>query len=180
MTTFKITRDDYFPAPPDKKDYGIGIIGCGGIVRGAHLPAYRNCGYRVVACCDIVEANAREAAEKFDIPVCSTRLEDVLNHPEVEIIDLGVHATQRLPIIEQIAAAPRKPRAILSQKPFAMNYADAARMVEVCDEAGIVLMINQQARWAPAHRGMAREMARQIYEMDAVINDVEIFQRHVP
>ncbi|HVF09884.1 MAG TPA: Gfo/Idh/MocA family oxidoreductase, partial [Abditibacteriaceae bacterium] len=132
MADFKITRDDYFPSPPEKRDYGIGIIGCGGIVRGAHLPAYQTCGYRVIACCDLEEADARVAAEKFNIPVYSLRLEDVLNHPEVEIIDLGVHATQRLPLIAQIAAAPRKPRAILSQKPFAMNYDDAARMVELC------------------------------------------------
>ena len=179
MSDYHLTRDDYFPSPPDDKGYGIGIIGTGGIVRGTHLPAYRNCGYRVLACCDIVEDNARQAAEAFNIPVYSNKMEDVLNHPEVAIIDLAVHATQRLAVIEQIARAPRKPRAILSQKPFAMNYADAARMVELCYEAGIVLMINQQARWAPAHRALKHVIdSGQLGHVYSVTHLLRAFQDH--
>lgn len=151
MSDFTLTPDTYFPHPPVVKDYGIGIVGCGSIVRGAHLPAYRQCGYRVVSCCDIREDNARGAAEEFGIPHWSTRLEDVLDHPEVQIVDLAVHAQQRPELMESIVSHPRKPRAILSQKPFALTYAEAERMVEQCEEAGIVLMVNQQARWAPGH-----------------------------
>jgi predicted dehydrogenase len=32
--------------------------------------------------------------------------------------------------------------------------AEAERIVEICEEAGITLMINQQARWAPYHTAM--------------------------
>jgi predicted dehydrogenase len=145
---------DYYPYPPEKKDYGIGIVGSGGIVRGAHLPAYKKCGYRVLACCDVVEENARAAAEEFNIPHYSTRLEDVLDHSEVEIIDLAVHAKIRPQLIAQIVAHPRKPRAILSQKPFAVSLDDARQMIAQCEEAGINLMVNQQARWAPSHRAL--------------------------
>jgi len=45
---------------PAKHDYGIGVVGCGGIVNYAHLPAYRRAGLRVVACYD----QNREAAER--------------------------------------------------------------------------------------------------------------------
>jgi predicted dehydrogenase len=154
MTAFELKTADYYPFPPQEKNYGIGIVGSGGVVRGAHLPAYKKCGYRVLACCDVVEENARLAAEEFDIPHFSSRLEDVLDHPEVEIIDLAVHAKVRPEIIEQIAAHPRKPRAILSQKPFALSLQEARRMVALCEEAGIKLMVNQQARWAPGHRAL--------------------------
>jgi len=44
------------PLPP-KSDYGIGIVGCGGIVNYAHLPAYRANGLNVVACFDVKIAN---------------------------------------------------------------------------------------------------------------------------
>ena len=47
-------------ALPAKHDYGIGLVGCGGIVNYAHLPAYRKAGLRVVACYD----QNREAAER--------------------------------------------------------------------------------------------------------------------
>ena len=49
LATFDI--DDRIPLPP-KSDYGIGIVGCGGIVNYAHLPAYRAAGLNVVAAFD--------------------------------------------------------------------------------------------------------------------------------
>lgn len=152
---FELHPSDYQPSPPEKKNYGIGFIGCGGIARGAHLPAYRQFGYRVVAACDLIEENVRRAQDEFGIPRVTTSMEDILKDPEVEVIDLAVHGSQRLPIVERICAVrPKHLRAILSQKPFAMNWEDAVRMVTLCREAGITLMVNQQARWAPAHRAL--------------------------
>jgi predicted dehydrogenase len=151
MATIELKPADYQPQSPAKKDYGIGIIGCGGIVNGAHLPAYRNFGYRVVACNDISEEAARRTRETWNIPFGSTDINCVLDNPAVEIVDLAVHANQRRPLMEKIAAAGKH---VLSQKPFAMNWEDATAMVRMCQEAGITLMINQQARWAPGHRAV--------------------------
>ncbi|MGH2351754.1 MAG: Gfo/Idh/MocA family protein [Chloroflexota bacterium] len=146
--------EQYRPAPPPREiieQYPIGVVGCGGIMRGAHIPAYRTFGYKVVAACDMIEENARLAAERFAIPRHTTRLEDLLDDPQIKVIDLAVQASQRRPLVEQIAAAGKH---ILSQKPFALNYADARHMVEVCERASVTLMVNQQARWAPAHRAL--------------------------
>ena len=151
---FSISPADYLPQPPRHKDYGIGIIGCGSIVRGAHLPAYRAWNYKVAACCDINEAAARQTAEEFSIPFYTTRVEEVLDREDVEILDLAVHGAIRRQVVERIAAHARRPRAILSQKPLALNPEDARRIVEVCEEAGIVLAVNQQQRWSPAHRAL--------------------------
>lgn len=153
---FALEPTDYRPAPPPdeiKQRYGIGLIGCGGISRGAHLPAYRTCGYRVVGCCDMIEENARRAAADFGIPFWSTDVDALLARSDVDVIDLAVHASQRRPIMERIAAAGKP---VLSQKPFALNIADAEAMVETCRRAGVTLMINQQARWAPGHRALRR------------------------
>jgi predicted dehydrogenase len=115
---------------------------------GAHLPAYRQFGYNVVACCDVDEGAVRRARDAFDIPFGTTRVDELLARPEVQIVDLAVHAKQRRPLIERIAAAGKP---VLSQKPFAMNWDDAEHMVGVCERAGVPLMVNQQARWAPGH-----------------------------
>ncbi|MBI2193092.1 MAG: Gfo/Idh/MocA family oxidoreductase [Planctomycetes bacterium] len=149
MSSIELRPEDYQPRPPAKKDYRIGVIGCGGILNGAHLPAYQKFGYRVVACTDISEEAVRRTRERWGIPAGSTDIRCVLENPDVDVVDLAVHANQRLPVIEKIAAA-RKP--VLSQKPFAMNWKDATTMVDLCEKAGVKLMINQQARWAPAHR----------------------------
>lgn len=155
MQTVTLTPDLYQPTPPEKCDYKIGVLGCGGIVRGAHLPAYRNFGYHVVAACDLVEDNVKDAQARFGIPAITTQVEKLLVNEAVQIIDLAVHANQRLPLVERICEArPRNLLGILSQKPFAMKWSDAEKMVELCGRAGIVLMVNQQARWAPAHRAL--------------------------
>jgi predicted dehydrogenase len=151
MPILDLNPTEYQPQPPERRDYGIGLIGCGGIARGAHLPAYRQFGYHVVACCDLDEAAVRAAKSAFEIPFGTADVDALLAHPEVEIVDLAVHATQRRPLIERIAAAGK---AVLSQKPFAMEWEDARHMVAVCERAGVTLMVNQQARWAPAHRAV--------------------------
>jgi predicted dehydrogenase len=154
MPNVTLFPEEYRPAPPPdaiKRRYRIGVVGCGGIMRGVHLRAYRNFGYTVSACCDIVEDHARLAAAEYGIPFVTTDLETLLARDDVDVIDLAVHASQRRPVVERIAAAGKP---LLSQKPFALNYADAAAMVDTCAQANVSLMINQQARWAPAHRAL--------------------------
>jgi len=151
MRTIDLAPSDYQPRPPEKKDYGIGVIGCGGIMRHAHLPAYRQFGYRVVACCDLDPEARTRAQQEFGIPFATDNALELASRPEVEIIDLAVHAHQRRAVLEQIAPLGKP---ILSQKPFAMNYADAYEMVTLCERHGVTLMINQQARWAPQHRAV--------------------------
>lgn len=158
MSILELSPAEYRPGPPPREvveQFPIAVVGCGGIVRGAHLPAYQAFGYRVMVACDLVEENARAAAAQFGIPRHTARLEDVLDDPAVKVVDLAVHASQRRPLVERIAAAGKH---LLSQKPFALTYEDARHMVEVCERAGVTLMINQQARWAPAFRALKRVM----------------------
>ena len=62
---------DYKPKLPRNLNRGIAIIGAGGIINYAHLPAYKKAGFRVVG---ITDRN-REAAEKTRKgPRDSTRL----------------------------------------------------------------------------------------------------------
>src|SRR3712207_5914666 len=108
---------DYQPAPPEKKDYGIGVVGCGGIMRGAHLPAYREFGYRVVGCCDVSPEAVRAVQEQFEVPFGTIDIEELIRRPDVEILDVAVPASVRREVMEQVSRAGKP---ILSQKPFAM------------------------------------------------------------
>lgn len=120
-------------------------------MRGAHLPAYRQFGYRVVGCCDIDPAAVRTAQEQFEIPFGTTRVEELIERDDVRIIDLAVHASVRRQVLDRVSRAGKP---VLSQKPFALSWEDAAAMVRMCRERGVKLMVNQQARWAPAHRAI--------------------------
>ena len=110
-----------------------------------HLPAYSKFGYRIVAACDVIEEKAQTAAEEYGIPFWTANIETVMDRRDVDIVDLAVRPEHRLAAVEQLAAAGKH---ILSQKPLAPTLAEAERIVEICQEAGITLMINQQARWA--------------------------------
>ncbi|MCS7264754.1 MAG: Gfo/Idh/MocA family oxidoreductase, partial [Armatimonadetes bacterium] len=115
----------------------------------AHLPAYQRFGFKVVACCDIREEAAKQSAEKFGIPKWFTDYRQLLDLPEVEIVDIAIHQKGRVEIVQEAA---QRGKHILIQKPFAYKMEDALMMVETCEKFGVKLMVNQQARYAPGHR----------------------------
>ncbi len=50
------------------RSFRIGIIGCGGIANGKHLPSLKKLSnVELVAFCDIVQERAETAAEKYGV-----------------------------------------------------------------------------------------------------------------
>jgi predicted dehydrogenase len=129
---------------PPKHDYGIGVIGCGGIVNYAHLPAYRKHSLRVLACFDQNPEAAAKTAREQGIPRVAATLDEMLADPEIEIVDIAVTPWAQAEIAERAIAAGKH---LLCQKPLAMDYATAARLVDLAREAGVVLAVNHQMRW---------------------------------
>jgi len=137
------TVSDAIPLPP-KTDYGIGIIGCGGIVNYAHLPAYNAAGFRVLACYDRDPETAERTARQHGIPHVAASIDDLLGDPAIAIVDIAVTPWDQ-PAIAARAIAAGKP--LLCQKPLADRYDDAMRMVALAKQAGVKLAVNQQMRW---------------------------------
>lgn len=131
------------PLPPET-GYGIGIVGCGGIVNYAHLPAYRANGLNIVACFDLDRETAEQTAARHNIPRVASSLADLLANEQVQIVDIAVPAQHQLAVVEQVAAAGKH---MLCQKPLSTNYPDAVRIVELARLAGVKLAVNQQMRW---------------------------------
>ena len=190
MESIDLRPEDYTPAPPSEdvvQRYGIGIVGCGKIAHASHLPAYAKFGYRIVAACDLVGERARGAAETYDIPFWTTNVDELLDRTDVDVIDLAVLPTERLELVERIASSGKH---ILSQKPFAPTLEEAQRMVEVCDSAGVTLMVNHQARWAPYHKALKVLLDRDvlghlfsvvnIHRQNQDVGDSHIFYRKPP
>ncbi|MCS7459767.1 Gfo/Idh/MocA family oxidoreductase [Paenibacillus doosanensis] len=149
-----IRPEDYLPRKSHISDlnrYGIALIGCGSIANTAHLPAYRKYGLHIAACCDVSEEAARTTAEKFGIPRWTTDVNELLQMEEVAVIDMAIHPAPRLEVLRSISQAPRP---VLCQKPLAMDIKHAQLLGEEARRLGIVLGVNQQARWAPAHRAL--------------------------
>lgn len=128
----------------NKTDFGIGIIGCGGVVQYAHMPAYQKANFNVVAAFDIKKETAVKLAKEFDIPKVHDSVEELLADPEVEIVDIAVPPWAQLEIVEKVAAAGKH---MLCQKPLADKFSDAVRIVELAEEAGVKQAVNHQMRW---------------------------------
>lgn len=126
------------------RDLGIGIIGCGGIVSGAHLPAYRAAGLDVVAVFDVDADRARTVAAQFDIGTVAESVEALIGTPGVDIVDIAVPPWVQPEIVPLAAAAGKH---MLCQKPLALDYATALREVETAESAGVLLAVNHQMRW---------------------------------
>lgn len=148
---------DYKPKLPIKADYGIGMVGAGQIVNQAHLPAYRKAGFRVLAITDTDPAAASATAERFDIPRVCQSVDELLNIPEIEIVDIAVPAKHNPALAKKAVEASKH---VLVQKPMAETTAEAVAMVEVARQHGRRLAVNQQMRWSPAVRAAADVLQR--------------------
>ena len=93
---------DYQPHLPPKTDYGIGIVGCGGIVNYAALPTYRKHNLNVVACYDVRTESAERTAQEFNIPKVYRALDALLDDKAVEIVEISVPPWVQLDIARRV------------------------------------------------------------------------------
>jgi predicted dehydrogenase len=136
---------NYRPRLPPKADYGIGIVGCGGIVNYAHLPAYKAHSLRVLACYDVNAEAAHKTAADHGIPTVYDTLDALLADQRIQIVDIAVPAWHQRAIAERALAAGKH---LLCQKPLAEDLADAEAIVAAASRSGRKAAVNQQMRWS--------------------------------
>src|SRR5271167_2786320 len=81
---------DYRPHLPRRRDFGIGCLGAGFIMRDCHLVAYRQAGFNPVAIASRDPAHARAVAKKHGIPRCHATIDELLADPAVAVLDVAV------------------------------------------------------------------------------------------
>src|SRR6267142_6605807 len=81
---------DYLPRLPRRKDFRIGCIGSGFIMRDCHLLAYRNAGFNPVAIASRNLETARRAAVQHAIPKVHATVDDLLADDTIEVLDVAV------------------------------------------------------------------------------------------
>lgn len=134
------------PELPRRRDWRIGVVGAGFIVRECHLVAYRKAGFNPVAIAAASPTRAGEVAALRGIPRVHPTPEALLDDPEIEVLDLAVPPAAQVPLI-LAACRRRRLKGILAQKPLGLDYRQAAAAVRACDDAGIVLAVNQNMRY---------------------------------
>jgi predicted dehydrogenase len=136
----------YKPLLPETKQPII-IIGASGIVKDAHLPAYKMAGFTVFGITNRTLSKAQDMAKQFGIPnVFETVADAVKNAPTNAVYDITVLPDQYIEILEQLPDGA----AVLIQKPMGNDLAQAREIVAVCERKKLVAAINFQLRFASA------------------------------
>lgn len=126
----------------------VGIIGCGGIARGRHIPAYlENPHTQLAALYDPVLGRAAELADQYGCTPYES-LEEMLRHPGLEAVSV---CTPEKYHQDTVIAALKSGKHVLCEKPMALNGRQAQAMRQEADQSGRLLMIAHNQRIYEPH-----------------------------
>jgi predicted dehydrogenase len=164
---------DFLPRLPRRKDFRIGCIGAGFIMRDCHLVAYRQAGFNPVAIASRDPVHARAVAETHGIPRCHVSPADLLADRDIEVLDIAVPPDVQPALIREAVKHAGHIRGILAQKPLAMSYREAKECVDLCAGAGITLAVNQNMRYDQSVRAL-RAMLQRGWLGEPVLGTIEM------
>lgn len=120
------------------------VVGTGfGIL--THVRAMRRAGIEVAGLVGRDPQKTRERAEKVGIPHATTSLDEAL---ALSGVDLVAVATPPHTHAEIVLAAVEAGKHVLCEKPFARDVAEARRMHEAAEKAGVVHMLGTEFRFS--------------------------------
>jgi predicted dehydrogenase len=139
-----------------KQSRSIVLIGAGGIVRDAHLPAYRKAAFKVSSIFDLDRQRACSLARTFDIDRVPENLEAAISTaPDDAIFDIATPPSTTLSILKCLPDGS----AVLIQKPMGENLNQARQIRDLCRAKKLKAAINFQLRYAPAVRAARKLIA---------------------
>jgi predicted dehydrogenase len=88
------------PVMPKRKDFKIGCIGSGFIMRDCHLVAYRDAGFNPYAIASRTYANSKAVAKIHNIPKVYETWQQLVDDSDIEILDIAYPPDRQLEIIK--------------------------------------------------------------------------------
>ena len=141
------------PILPKKKDYRIGCIGAGFIMRDCHLVAYTQAGFNPYAITSLIREESEAVAKMHSIPNVYDTWQQLIDDPQVEILDIAIPPDKQLEVVSY-AVKKKHIKGILCQKPMAMNTQEAKQIVALCEDADIKLGVNSNMRYDQSMRAL--------------------------
>ncbi len=136
---------------PANETLNVGLIGCGGRMRGRLMPALREIpGVRIVAVCDVYDAFANSAhvqAGGRERDVLKTRHhEDVLARKDVDAVIIATPDHWHAPITIEAMQAGKD---VFVEKPLTHKLEEGARLLEAQRRTGRIVQVGAQQRTMP-------------------------------
>jgi predicted dehydrogenase len=122
------------------------IIGAGGIVNDAHLPAYQLASFPVAGIYDLDKSKAVATAQRFAIPKVFDSLPEMLQlAPQDIVFDIALPGSAIIGVLQQLPDNA----AVLLQKPMGEDLLQAKQILQISKQKNLLAGINFQLRYAP-------------------------------
>ncbi len=129
----------------------IGIIGAG-FARTTQIPGFRDCmGARIVAIASKNPERAANVAKEFEIEHVANDWRELVARDDVDLVSI---VTPPATHMEMTIAALDHGKAVLCEKPMAMNATEAKRMTDAAEKAGVLALIDHELRFLKSRRMM--------------------------
>ena len=130
---------------------GIGIVGAG-FARTTQIPGFRDCmGAKVVAIASRHRERAAEVAKEFGIGHVADDWRELVERSDVDLVSI---VTPPATHVEIALAALDLRKAVLCEKPMALNADEARRMTQKARSAGVLALIDHELRFLNSRRTM--------------------------
>lgn len=124
----------------------VAVIGCGRMAYGHGAAYVREPRTALVACADISPEATARFAEQFNVPTQYRDYREMLRTERPDIVSICTHHHLHAPMTIETAEIAA-PRAILCEKPIALDLQSADAMLAACDRAGTLLIVGHQRRF---------------------------------
>lgn len=130
--------------PKPSRPRPIIVLGTGGIVMDAHLPAYHKAGFPVAGFFDVDRAKAEALAEQWGVAKVFDSLDEAARQEGI-IFDVAAPPIAH----RQILASLPQGAVVLIQKPMGMNLDEASAILQLCRARRFKAAVNFQLRFSP-------------------------------
>ena len=141
----------------EKRIVKVGIIGCGGIANGKHMPSLAKLpSVQMVAFCDIVVERAEAAKAKYGTPDAKVyeNYKDLLADESIEVVHVCTpNRSHSFITVDALDAGKH----VMCEKPMAINSAEAKKMLDARDRSGKKLTIGYQSRQSMGAQYLKKE-----------------------
>jgi len=169
------TSTEWCSSPRPRSPRPIVVIGEGGIVENAHLPAYAPAQIPVLAIADTAPRKAEALASRFGVERAFGSVAEIVRFaPHDAVYDVAVPAGNLIDVIRELPDGVP----VLLQKPMGETLEEARRIRQLCHAKRLVAAVNFQLRYAPA---ILAARALQSEGILGQVHDMEIQVRtHMP
>ncbi len=130
-----------------EKKLRVGIVGCGGIANGKHMPALKTVNdVEMVAFCDIIRERAEKAAAEYGVDGATVYedYKEMLAKEKLDVVHVCTPNNSHAPIS---IAAMEADCHVMCEKPMAKTVAQAKEMLDAHKRTGKKLTIGYQNRF---------------------------------